>query len=269
MNVVYRSTSGATTPPDSRALPRFQLAQSPASGERGRAPYNRCTTRRAPTGADQSGRTRLDTRSVGPGTRTDADQHQQAQTTNSLLITRRSRVQILPPPPSNTRSEALSERSERASCHCAANTPRTSANAMAPMNALRKACRRPGASSQAGASRLGSGLAHSQFADLRVAGGGPSLRIPVGITRAIRECVPSGSGDVRQRATGVRQGHHRARRRRSRPRTLSFGHPAALVQRKPRSPARPMWRHHPRSRTERLRCGRRCWCRSCRCRRGG
>jgi hypothetical protein len=73
-----------------------------------RGPYNRRTTRRAPTSAYQRRREVGVIDAQGHLSRTDADQSPPTHTMTSSLITRRSWVQIPPPPPSlESRSYAL------------------------------------------------------------------------------------------------------------------------------------------------------------------
>ena len=62
--------------------------------------YNSRTTRPAPTAAYQSGRLLAPDRRVMGLSWTNADERRHEQTTDPFLITRRSQVQILPPPPS-------------------------------------------------------------------------------------------------------------------------------------------------------------------------
>ena len=86
-------------------------------GRSGVVQYNGRTTRRAPTGSYWRLRQRCSAMPILSLIREDADERGPTPTGVGALITRRSQVQILPPPPSGrkSRSKALSEESERAS----------------------------------------------------------------------------------------------------------------------------------------------------------
>jgi len=136
----------------------------------GAVPYNSRTTRRAPTGAYQRLRQLDSAVPIRSCTRANADERRPARMGVGALITRRSQVQILPPPPSNTRSEALSERLEGASRRWSANTARTSANTMSASSAHGEPCDAFEPSLRPGVSRFVARRTQLTSADLRVVG---------------------------------------------------------------------------------------------------